>query len=100
MHAVAVRRVAAESEQHMSFPKACRGLGAVLCPFLALTGLALDLARQNSGTTAAQSKYGVTGKGVVIAILDRGIDYQHPDFRNADGTTRIKWMLDMSGQNY
>lgn len=43
---------------------------------------------------------GATGKGVVIAILDRGIQWQHPDFINPDGTTRIKAMLDMSGQNF
>lgn len=31
----------------------------------------------------------LTGKGTVIAILDSGVDYVHPDFRHADGTTRI-----------
>jgi minor extracellular serine protease Vpr len=55
----------------------------------------------NADTQAdkAFAKYGLTGKGVIIAILDRGIDYTHPDFRNADGTTRIKMMWDMSAQN-
>jgi hypothetical protein len=28
-----------------------------------------------------------------VAILDRGIDYTHPDFRDADGTTRILYLL-------
>lgn len=37
-----------------------------------------------------------SGKGVTIAILDRGIDWEHPDFINANGTTRIKAMFDMS----
>lgn len=32
---------------------------------------------------------GLTGKGVLIAIIDSGIDFRHKDFRNADGTTRI-----------
>ena len=72
----------------------------LLCLWLAAPSAGLDLARQSSGATAAQSKYGVTGKGVAVAILDRGIDWQHPDFRNPDGTTRIKWMLDMSGQSW
>lgn len=47
----------------------------------------------------ASSKYGLDGSRVIVAILDRGIDYSHPDFRHPDGTTRIKWMLDMTGQN-
>ena len=40
-----------------------------------------------------------TGEGVTIAILDRGIDWKHPDFRDENGNTRILWMLDMSGQS-
>lgn len=38
----------------------------------------------------------LTGKGVLIAILDSGIDYTHPDFRNPDGTTRILWLWDQT----
>lgn len=37
---------------------------------------------------------GLTGKGVIVAILDSGIDYSHPDFRNADGSTRILALYD------
>ena len=29
------------------------------------------------------------GAGVIVGIIDRGIDYQHQSFRNADGTSRI-----------
>ncbi|MCH7750619.1 MAG: S8 family serine peptidase [Planctomycetes bacterium] len=28
--------------------------------------------------------------------MDRGIDWDHPDFIRPDGTTRIKWLFDMS----
>ena len=31
----------------------------------------------------------VSGKNVIIAIIDSGIDYLHPDFINEDGTTKI-----------
>ena len=31
----------------------------------------------------------LTGQGVIVAIIDTGIDYTHKDFRNKDGTTRI-----------
>ena len=38
----------------------------------------------------------LTGKGVIVAIIDSGIDYYHPDFRNADGTTRILKLWDQN----
>jgi subtilisin family serine protease len=38
----------------------------------------------------------LTGKGVITAVLDSGIDYFHEDFRNADGTTRIIALWDQS----
>lgn len=36
----------------------------------------------------------LTGKGVLVGIVDSGIDYFHEDFRNADGTTRIRVLYD------
>ena len=36
------------------------------------------------------------GKGVLIGIVDSGIDYENPDFRNADGTTRIAALWDQT----
>lgn len=36
------------------------------------------------------------GEGVIVGILDTGIDYRHPAFQNADGTTRIGAIWDQS----
>ena len=33
--------------------------------------------------------YNLSGEGVIVAIIDSGIDYRHPDFRNEDGSSRI-----------
>ncbi len=60
---------------------------------------ALNLARDEMNVDQAWQNYGVSGKDVVVVIIDRGIDYTHPDFITPQGKTRIKWLLDMSGQN-
>ncbi|MGN0507122.1 MAG: S8 family serine peptidase [Lachnospiraceae bacterium] len=39
---------------------------------------------------------GLSGKGVLLAVIDSGIDYAHPDFRNEDGTTRIAALWDQT----
>lgn len=36
---------------------------------------------------------GYSGKGVVVGVVDRGIDYQHAAFRKSNGDTRIKKAL-------
>ena len=37
---------------------------------------------------------GLTGDGVLVGVIDSGIDYTHPAFRNSDGTTRIVKLWD------
>ena len=34
---------------------------------------------------------GYDGTGVVVGIIDTGLDYEHPDFVNQDGTTRVAY---------
>ena len=38
----------------------------------------------------------LSGQGVLVGIVDSGIDYANPDFRNEDGTTRIAALWDQS----
>ena len=41
---------------------------------------------------------GLSGSGTFVGIIDSGIDYAHPDFRNPDQTTRIYALWDQSLQ--
>ena len=42
------------------------------------------------------ARYDLYGNGVLVALLDSGVDYAHPDFRNEDGTTRILALWDQT----
>ena len=37
---------------------------------------------------------GLTGRGVIVAVIDSGIDFFYEDFRNPDGTTRLLELWD------
>src|SRR6266496_2069806 len=39
-----------------------------------------------------------TGRDVVVGIVDWGLDFAHPDFRNPDGSTRILALWDQRGR--
>ena len=42
------------------------------------------------------ARFSLTGQGVLVAVIDSGVDYTLPDFRNEDGTTRIRYLWDQS----
>ncbi len=47
----------------------------------------------------AQNENGffLTGKGVLVGVVDTGMDYTHPDFRTPQGNTRILYFWDQQG---
>lgn len=62
----------------------------------------LDVGRSAScinsvqGSAASQGR-GLTGQGVIVGIVDSGIDFSHPAFLNPDGTSRILYLWDQTG---
>ncbi len=37
---------------------------------------------------------GYDGEGVIVGIIDSGIDFSHPDFKDSLGNTRVLWIWD------
>lgn len=52
--------------------------------------------RSSCITPVQESAVALTGRGVLISVIDSGIDYMHPDFRNPDGSTRIVALWDQT----
>ncbi len=70
-------------------------------PYYSIPGLFTlldDSAMEASGILAALQTPALSnmGKGVLIGIVDTGIDYTSPVFRNEDGTTRILGIWDQT----
>lgn len=42
------------------------------------------------------NRYSLSGRGTLVAVVDSGIDYTHPDFLQPDGSTRIACLWDQT----
>lgn len=63
-------------------------------------GLMDTTSMENSGILKAQNQpiLNLKGRNILVGVIDTGIDYQNPLFRQADGTTRIKAIWDQTIQ--
>jgi subtilisin family serine protease len=84
----AIRLAPAEVEAFAAaHPELALGVSPPLVPLLdkSKTWTRLDMFRAATGAG--------TGKGVVVGIIDTGLDVAHADFRDANGKSRVAWML-------
>ncbi|WP_243444927.1 bile acid germinant receptor pseudoprotease CspC [Romboutsia maritimum] len=65
-------------------------------PMSSLIDITNNLETGETVTRAAGTEYvynnpyiNISGKGIIIAVIDSGIDYLHPDFIKDDGTSKI-----------
>jgi subtilisin family serine protease len=80
----------------LSFSSAHPDLAVEVAPPLHLL---LDQAGTWTGATLAHAD-GANGDGVLIGVADTGLDVTHPDFFDANGKTRVAWILDLSAKPY
>ena len=75
------------------------GIRAIALPSVARASL--DVAMPHSGVDHLRSRSGVgftghTGSGVIVGVLDSGIDLSHLNFEDGAGNTRILYLWDLS----
>lgn len=44
----------------------------------------------------ARAQRGADGRGVMVGVADTGLDVSHAEMRDANGKSRVAWMLDLS----
>ncbi len=71
-------------------------LGILAASLYVCESLAMDRVRSATRVDDAVARFNVSGQGVLIAVLDRGIDWKNADFRNDDGSTRIEFIFDLT----
>lgn len=57
-----------------------------------------SLEKSNITKIQRNPNFALYGKGVLVGVIDTGINYQHPSFRNSDGSTRIVSIWDQTIQ--
>jgi subtilisin family serine protease len=57
----------------------------------------LDVGVNTVRTVPPPSFTGQTGAGVLVGVVDTGVEYTNPDFQNPDGTTRLVSIWDQTG---
>ncbi|MDR1770392.1 MAG: S8 family peptidase [Hungatella sp.] len=67
-------------------------------PSLLTLSSTVSLERSGIGTVQRNPYLALFGRGVIVAVIDTGIDYQHQAFLYNDGTTRILSIWDQTIQ--
>ena len=57
-----------------------------------------EVARAQVRAEVAWERYGLTGEGSVLCLIDTGADVLHPDLRDGSGASRVRWVLDSLGE--
>lgn len=58
--------------------------------------LLLDTAREVAGVEAAWPRTPALGAGATVCVVDTGLDLEHAAFRDEEGGSRARWVLDLA----
>jgi subtilisin family serine protease len=67
-------------------------------PSLFTLNSTVNLEQTGVGEVQRNPALALFGQGVIVVVIDTGIDYQHSAFRNSDGSTRILTIWDQTQQ--
>ncbi|HSO39989.1 MAG TPA: S8 family serine peptidase [Labilithrix sp.] len=56
----------------------------------------LDRAGQWIRSDVARRERGADGRGVLVGVIDTGLDVTHPEMVDVNGKSRVAWLLDLS----
>lgn len=59
-----------------------------------MEGLPSTIAARGDTHVIRNGLDGFTGRGSIVAIVDTGVDFRHPDFQDDKGRSRIRWYWD------
>lgn len=68
-------------------------------PSVYILNSTVSLEKSGVGKVQRNPNLALFGNGVIVGIIDTGIDYQHPAFLNEDGTSRILSIWDQTIQS-
>lgn len=67
-------------------------------PSLYILETVVSIEKSGIGAVQQNPVLNLMGKGVLVGIIDTGIDYTHPAFKNPDGTSRVYSIWDQTIQ--
>jgi subtilisin family serine protease len=89
-------RVCTQKIQSTQLGRLAETPGLLSAQLPTLYKMRLNKAGPASKLDLARSESGLSGQGVLIAVIDTGLDWTHPDFIDEQGKTRVAWLLDQT----